>query len=87
MRMVSKLHMSPTSVKRFKRVHVQHKAFVASNKPVVVAEETKVEEPVVEPVVETVVETEEVSAPKKSQKRKKVEEPIENNEENTENHE
>ena len=86
MRMVSKLHVSPNSVKRFKKVHVAHKMYAAHKNPVeTVKEPVVLQEPEVvpEPVVE-----EEVPTPKKSFKKKKVEETyIENNEENTESHE
>lgn len=92
--MVSKLHLSPMSVKKFKKVHVLHKAYVAKIKKVEPVEEepavveAEKERPVVsEPVVETEtnVSPEEIDAPKKPVRRKKVAE--ENNEENTESHE
>ena len=42
MRMVSNKHVTSTSMKRFKKVHVQHKEYVA--KPVVERVEVKFEE-------------------------------------------
>lgn len=79
--MVSNRHVTGASVKRFKKVHVQHKAYVV--KPVEKAEE-KVPVVVVEaPVVEEVKEEE--SKPQKLRNRKKkVEETPENNEEKPE---
>ena len=81
MRMVSNRHVTGASVKRFKKVHVQHKAYVV--KPVEKAEEKEpvvvVEDPVVEEVQEEVLET-----PKPRRRSKKVEETLENNEEKPE---
>ena len=85
MRMVSNRHLT-SSVKRFKRVHVQHKAYIA--KPIPVAESSVPEKEVAkEEEKVTVRETADESTPKKSNRRKKAAEDIENNEENTESHE
>lgn len=74
--MVSNKHVSGVSMKRFKRVHVLHKMYVA--KPT-----NKVEEKPAAPVVEEKPEI--IATPKvKTQKRKKVVKDIENNEEKPE---
>lgn len=87
--MVANRHVNGESVKRFKRVHVRHKMYVASNV-------TKKEEPVaveIEPVLEVlpaenheVVEEVVAAAPKAKKSRKKAV-ADENNEENIEDHE
>lgn len=65
MRMVSNKHVSPNSVKKFKRVHVMRKAYIAKNKmvetpvesvneiPVSVVKE--IENPQVELIADTVI--------------------------------
>jgi hypothetical protein len=89
MRMVSNKHVTSTSVKRFKKVHVLHKAYVA--KPI----ETAVEkiEPVIEknepviieaPAVKVEEEHTEVFAAPVPKRKKRVTEPFENNEEKPE---
>lgn len=83
--MVTNKHVTSQSVKRFKKVHVQHKAYVA--KPVEKVE-VVIEEPVVEKkVAETPAIEEEqnevLAAPKPRVRRKKAED-IENNEEKPE---
>ena len=88
MRMVSNKHVSTASMKRFKRVHVQHKMYVDGNNiiktPVKIdekVEETpKIEEVNKTEVIENVLATE--AKPKRT--RKRAEETIENNEENPE---
>ena len=85
MRMVSNRHLT-SSVKRFKRVHVQHKAYIA--KPISTVETSVPDKEVAkEEEKVTVRETADESTPKKSNRRKKAAEDIENNEENTESHE
>ena len=88
--MVSNKHVTSTSVKRFKKVHVLHKAYVAKPIETVV---DKVEPVVVEksepvhietPVVKVEEEHTEAFAMPIPRKRKKVVEPIENNEEKPE---
>ena len=90
MRMVSNRHVNTANMKRFKRVHIPHKVFIA--KP----EERAEEEPVLQvseivPAIDEyatpeVFETEVVvEAPKpKRSRKKKTEETVENNEEKPE---
>lgn len=95
--MVSNKHLSTANVKRFKKIHVPHKMYVA--KPALVKknniEVVKEEEPVIvkkeeiqiEPevkVVEAAPEIEELAAPKPKRKKKVAEPEIENNEEKPE---
>jgi len=99
MRMVSNRHLSPNSVKKFKRVHIARKVYVSRPTEKVVepvTEEPVKEEPVKEAQVKEeyvapeVIKVEEpvekIATPKpKSSRRKKVEEVVENNEEKPEN--
>lgn len=92
--MVSNRHLSPNSVKKFKRVHIARKVYVSRPTEKVVepvkeesVKEAQVKEEYVAPEVIKVEEpVENISAPKpKSSRRKKVEEVVENNEEKPEN--
>lgn len=94
MRMVSNKHVTSMSMKRFKKVHVQHKVYVAT--PIGKKDKVKEEAPVVEeekiiipePVVDVISgETEIVETPKPRTRKKKaaVVETVENNEEKPEN--
>ena len=94
MRMVSNRHLSPNSVKKFKRVHIARKVYVSRPTEKVVepvkeepVKEAQVKEEYVAPEVIKVEEpVENIAAPKpKSSRRKKVEEVVENNEEKPEN--
>ena len=91
--MVSNRHMNSVAMKRFKRVHVQHKISYAVHK--VEKKEEKMIQPqpekkpveesyVMMPVEEKQEDVVEVKKPKKKRK-KKVVETIENNEEKPEN--
>lgn len=77
MRMVSNRHVGGLSMKRFKRVHVHHKAYI--EKPIETKPVAEAEEPVV-------AEAEPVEKPKKTRKRKSKAS-AENNEETNEDHE
>lgn len=62
--MVSKKHLSSASVKRFKKVHVAHKVFVANTKRTEVVVEKEIPAPVVKeevPVVEQAPVVEELA--------------------------
>lgn len=101
MRMVSNKHVTSSSMKRFKRVHVLHKAYVVKpasmteketeNKQVAAVEPPVNEELVVPKVVDAEMPKEEtneeaLAAPKpKTRRKKKVVETEENNEEKPEN--
>ena len=87
MRMVSNKHVTGQSMKRFKRIHIQHKPVlrVVDKVADIVINEIEMEKPVDEEIAEQFApEESDVEVKPKTRRKKKTEDAVINNEEKSE---